>query len=115
MTTTLVRLQRLSSDPVQTKFVVLNPVLRGGRVPTVAAATRANAGELALLEEALGECDSARRRVEGENAELRELIGEVEEWSMEMVKLRGVGSVEVAVVEAVEGVSRSFFSIATSR
>ena len=57
-----------------------------------------------MLEEALEECDSSRRRAQEENGELRELVGEVEEWSTEMVKLRGVGSDNPAV-EFVDNVS----------
>lgn len=99
----LQRLQRQTSDPLQPKFTIINPITKPGRTPAVASRL-AHAGELALLEEALEECDSSRRRAQEENGELRELVGEVEEWGNEMVKLRGVGP-DTLVIDVVDNVS----------
>lgn len=45
-----------------------------------------------MLEEALDECDRSRKSFERENGDLRELIGEIEEWTDTMGDLRGIQS-----------------------
>jgi hypothetical protein len=101
----MVRLQRLTSDPAQTKFLVLNhslsssasaPPNRGSKSsssssPTSPSHTNHNdAAEVVFLQEALDYCDEERRRGEEENAKLRELLGEVGEWTEGMLEMNGV-------------------------
>lgn len=115
MQSTTTRLSKLTADPTQTKFVVLNP----GALPSVTlgtAASRSRRGplsgpsahesakldaqvelaaasqaEAAMLAEALEECDQDRRRAEHDVRELRELVGDVNDWAGAMLKLRGIG------------------------
>lgn len=100
----MARLQRLTSDVTQTKFIVLNanalpapsgntqfaasarPASRLGsssRAPTPVspAANGALESEVALLQNALDTCDKERSRLEHENNELREVLSDIHEWT----------------------------------
>lgn len=101
----MARLQKLTSDPAQSKFVVLNtgalpaptshaslaasarPAARNGSsstrtpTPTSSAPSAALESELAFVQDALDTCDKERIRLEQENGELREVLSDVDDWS----------------------------------
>lgn len=94
-------MQRLTSEVTQSKFTLLNPTLRlkasaslRNNAASLSSSSNYSAAEaeMALLEDALDDCEQSRRAAAGENVELRELIAEVEEWTDRMGQLRGVTS-----------------------
>lgn len=115
----MTRLQRLTSDPAQSKFVVLNPTvlsslptssarvskssLSSSRTPTPLSNNSETEAEVAFLQEALDECEAERRRFERENQGLRGLVGEVGEWTEGMLEMDGVkGSEQDEAAKAME-------------
>jgi hypothetical protein len=91
---TLTRLQRLSSDPSQSKFIVLNPISLSSSLPPTPASilhSKISSSEVTLLEESLRESHEGRMECEGENRGLREVLGEVGEWCEGILDLRGIG------------------------
>lgn len=101
LSSALARLQRITSDPAQTKFIVLNPLHRSAPLPS----RDGSEGELALLEEGLAESHEARVWAEGENRELRELVGEVEEWAEAVRELRGLAGDDEEIGDEVRSFS----------
>lgn len=102
----MARLQKLTSDVTQTKFVVLNasalpaPTSNiqltsssrpGSRlasssraptpVPSLGTSNAALESELALLQDALDTCDKERLRLERENHDLREVLSDIHDWT----------------------------------
>lgn len=64
-------------------------------------------GEVAFLQEALDECEESRRRAQEDNTLLRDLVGEVQEWTEGMLDLTGVmAAEEVSEVDPDEVSSR---------
>ncbi|GAA5873923.1 hypothetical protein JCM1840_000232 [Sporobolomyces johnsonii] len=111
------RLQKLTSDSSQTRFVVLNsPLLPSSSSPSAAsppgpfsrsrlpASTRsptpssssdpALLAELDLLRAALSELDETRVHLQGENTELRRFVGDVGEWVDGVLELEGLLEVD---------------------
>ena len=115
----MARLQRLTSDPTQSKFVVLNPAaltslttssarpskssMSSSRSPTPISNNSATEAEVTFLQEALDVCEAERRRFESENEDLRGLVGEVGEWTEGMLEMDGVkGSEQDEAAKAME-------------
>ncbi|ORY88107.1 hypothetical protein BCR35DRAFT_351231 [Leucosporidium creatinivorum] len=127
---TMTRLQRLTSDPTQSKFVVLNPTavsslttssarpskssLSSSRTPTPVSDSSVDQAEVTFLQEALDECEAERRRFESENEGLRSLVGEVGEWTDGMLELKGVkGAEQDEAAKAMEDVGDESYMIPT--
>lgn len=127
----MTRLQRLTADPTQSKFVVLNPVagslttssarpskssLSSSRTPTPVSDSSVDQAEVTFLQEALDECETERRRFESENEGLRSLVGEVGEWTDGMLELKGVkGAEQDEAAKAMEDVGDEVSSLAATR
>lgn len=100
----MARLQKMTSDVTQSKFVVLNASalptstsnahmsasarpgsrLGSSRAPTPVSPTGSTAAlesEVVLLQDALDTCDKERLRLEHENNELREVLSDIHEWT----------------------------------
>ncbi|KAK4049049.1 hypothetical protein OIV83_004411 [Microbotryomycetes sp. JL201] len=97
MASTMARLQRMTSDATQSKFVVLN-----AQALNVTTTFRGNNGapkssskaETALLQSALDECDKERKRCEQECSKLRALIGQVDEWAESVMDIEAIARQE---------------------
>ncbi|SCZ93771.1 BZ3500_MvSof-1268-A1-R1_Chr6-3g08874 [Microbotryum saponariae] len=115
VSTMMARLQRLTADPAQTKFVVANaklanvhPVVAsavaGGPSGRMASAARSgprssrvddrSSEEVVYWQSALEDCESERSRLALENEQLRELVGEVGEWAELMLDTDTVNNKE---------------------
>ena len=87
MTSTMTRFQKLTSDPSQTKFLILNP----SSFPSNKSSTPpAQNGENVFLEEALRECENEKVELRNENVEWRTFVGELEEWVERIGEVEGV-------------------------
>ncbi|KAK4055958.1 hypothetical protein OIO90_002951 [Microbotryomycetes sp. JL221] len=96
MASTMARLQRLTTDATQSKFVILNSQAVAKATSKLPSATSsstsstANIAQVQMLQSALDECDKERRRCEQECAKLRGLIGQVDHWSDEMLTIETI-------------------------
>lgn len=87
MTSTMTRFQKLTSDPAQTKFLILNP----SSFPlNKSSAPSAQSADSAFLKEALRECENEKVELRNENVELRTFVGELEEWVERIGEVKGV-------------------------
>lgn len=74
---------------------MLNSTLRlssSSHLYASASASTSTSSEVGLLEDSLRECDQSRQFFANENGQLRELIGDVEEWVEGMGQLRGIST-----------------------
>ncbi|SCV67589.1 BQ2448_5200 [Microbotryum intermedium] len=114
VSTMMTRLQRLTADPAQTKLVIANaklanvhaaaaPVPGHGSSGRIASARSArlsprvddrSSEEIAYWQSALDDCESERSRLALENENLRELVGEVGEWTELMLDMETVNNKE---------------------
>lgn len=113
MQTTQTKFQRLTSDPAQTKFIILNPssfpttsssilpasISSRSTTATITNKTLSAAehnkqinleGENLLISEALKESDETLRTVKHDNFEMRELLGEIQDWCSVIGEIKGV-------------------------
>ncbi|SGY16958.1 BQ5605_C012g07043 [Microbotryum silenes-dioicae] len=115
VSTMMARLQRLTADPAQTKFVIANAKLAnvnsvvasavaGGPSGRMASSARSappssraedrSSEEVVYWQSALEDCESERSRLALENEKLRELVGEVAEWAELMLDTDTVNNKE---------------------
>ncbi|KAM0787372.1 hypothetical protein ACM66B_003458 [Microbotryomycetes sp. NB124-2] len=94
MSSTMARLQRMTSDATQSKFVVLNSqaliATSTSKASTLSGKASSSKAETALLQSALDECDKERRRCEQECSKLRALIGQVDEWAEGVFEIEAI-------------------------